>query len=174
MRSRPSAASPSNEAPVTIIPFANPASPGPIWLNAHANKAERNRQDRRAGEIEAARRAPVRRRIDRQHHDAASASGGLMANIQGQPKLSVSQPPSTGPPAVVSAEAAAQTPMRGIAFFLRIARSDQRQARRRQNRRRNPLHHPHAISQPIEGATTQAAEARPKPMQPTASMRALP
>ena len=42
---------------------------------------------------------------------AISASGGLIAKTHCQPKLSVSQPPSTGPPAVVSAEAAAQTPI---------------------------------------------------------------
>src|SRR5215510_12359541 len=40
----------------------------------------------------------------------ASASGGLIQNTDCQPKLSINQPPRTGPPAVVRAEAAAQTP----------------------------------------------------------------
>src|SRR3546814_2350620 len=35
---------------------------------------------------------------------ATSASGGLIQNTDGQPKVSVSQPPRTGPPAVVRSE----------------------------------------------------------------------
>jgi hypothetical protein len=42
---------------------------------------------------------------------ATSASGGLIQNTDGQPKFSVSQPPKTGPPAVVRADAAAHTPI---------------------------------------------------------------
>src|SRR5882757_478725 len=39
-----------------------------------------------------------------------SASGGFIQNTDCQPNVSTSQPPNTGPPAVVRADAAAHTP----------------------------------------------------------------
>jgi hypothetical protein len=105
---------------------------------------------------------------------AISASGGLMANTHCQPNDSVSQPPSTGPPAVVSAEAAAHTPMARLrSFFGKVAPISARLDGVRMAAD-TPCTTRHTISHSTDGATMQAADAKPKPRQPTPSMRALP
>src|SRR3954470_1133040 len=97
------------------VSAAAPASVGPIWLSAQAS----------APIAEARIAAPITSNLrwTRPSFDtktsrtpaATSASGGLIQNTDGQPKVLVSQPPRTGPPAVVRADAAAHTP---IARFL--------------------------------------------------------
>ena len=69
-----------------------------------------------------------------------SASGGLIQNTSGQPKVSVSQPPRIGPPAVVNAEAAAHTPIAWLRSSRGIDGADKRKTRGRDDRGRHPLH----------------------------------
>ena len=82
----------------------------PIWLSDQAECRERRGNNAGAGNVEppwARSSAPA----DTQSKaTTATAIGGLIQNTACQPKVSVSQPPSTGPAAVVSAEAAAHTP----------------------------------------------------------------
>src|SRR5215510_5012564 len=110
----------------------------------------------------------------RRRRTATNASGGLIQNTDGQPKVSVSQPPTTGPPAVVRAEAAAHTP---IARFL-SALGNVAPIKARLAGVRIAAAIPCATRRPtshqIVGARAHAAEARPNSEHPTASMRALP
>src|SRR5262249_43471954 len=103
-----------------------------------------------------------------------SASGGLIAKTHCQPKLSVNQPPSTGPPAVVSAEAAAQTPIARLRSSLGYVAPIKARLAGVTVAAEKPSRARQAINQSIVGAIAQAIDERPKPAQPTASTRPLP
>jgi hypothetical protein len=81
--------------------------------------------------IDAERVHPPARTVQRKP-TATSASGGLIQNTACEPKVSVSQPPSTGPAAAVSADAGAHTPIARFPLLFGIGCADQRQARRGQ------------------------------------------
>src|SRR6476661_427650 len=90
------------------VTFSVADPPDPIWPNAQASIASTDarmpaptRSNRRCSRRSAG--AKVARRPT-----AATAIGGLIQNIDCQPNLSVSKPPSAGPAAVVNAEAPAQ------------------------------------------------------------------
>ena len=86
-------------------------SPGPISLSAQASAASATA--RIAAPATSNRRGSGRSAGAKAASSptAISASGGLIAKTHCHPNDSVSHPPRTGPPAVVSADAEAHTPI---------------------------------------------------------------
>ena len=86
-------------------------SPGPIWLNAQASPPRAAAS--MAAPVTSNWRGSCRSSgaTASRMPTATSANGGLIQNTDCQPNVSVSQPPSTGPPTVVRADAAAHTPI---------------------------------------------------------------
>ena len=105
---------------------------------------------------------------------AATASGRFNRNIDGQPMVSISQPPSTGPIAAAMAPAAAQRPM--ARPRASPEKAPPRMARLLGSRIAAPIPctpRP-SRSQPMEGAKAHVADARANRVTPLTSNRRRP